>query len=150
MEFKKILFFSLKFFLAFGLCLFLLSFTPDFVLEFEAGAVHSVLSLVSYSVLDGKALFFGGVSFEFVAECTGLTLIGLLFSLYFATGLKFNLRFIYYSIFLVLFNIFRIVVTLLLSNLLAFDLVHVTFYFIDSLLVFFVWKHEFSKQNLKT
>lgn len=147
MNFKKVGLFSLKFFLVFGILLLLLSFTPDSFLSFQAKTVHGVLNLFSSSTLEGKTLFFDGVPFEFVPECTGFTLIALLFSLYFATSLKFNSRFIYYSIFLMVFNIFRIVLTLVLSKLFSFDNVHFIFYFVDSLVVFFIWKNEFNKQN---
>ncbi|VVB70650.1 Uncharacterised protein [uncultured archaeon] len=141
---KTLLFFS-KLFFSFGLLLFALSFTPNFLLEFQARLVGSVLNLFSYSVVQAKTLFFNGISFEFVPECTGFTLIALLASLYYATNLKFDKRFWFYSLFLFLFNIFRIVVTLLLSQLLSFDVVHFSFYFVDSLVVFFIWKHEFDK-----
>jgi exosortase/archaeosortase family protein len=85
-------------------------------------------------------------SIQIVAECSGLVMIILLAALLWSTEMKNRKRFealLIFSPLLFLFNIFRLLITILalavLPNL--FEIIHIILWFIDSAVVMYIWMH---------
>jgi exosortase/archaeosortase family protein len=115
------------------------------VLGIVAGIEYSLALLIGMpATLDAPVILLENSSVEIVAECSGLVMIILLAALLWSTKIP-NARRVRYllvfSPFLFVFNILRLLATLITLNSYPaiFEYVHIFLWFIDSAVVLLIW-----------
>ena len=123
-----------------------LSGLTDAITSLEAGLLHALGIPVTVS---GSFMVFGNGVVRVIAECTGLVMVILLFSLLIATPMPSRRRFKAFVLFaplLLLFNLIRLAVTLVAFFRFAssFEAVHVVLWVVDSAVVLGVWYYTYT------
>ncbi len=114
-----------------------------FIASFE----FELLKLFNVSaILEGVMIHFPNTTVEFVDECSGLLMPILLASLLWSTNIENNKRIKYlilFTPFLFIFNLLRLLVTVLPLALIPgiFNILHVLLWFVDSAVVLMIWMH---------
>ena len=103
--------------------------------------------------LNAPLIFTQALNYEIVAECTGLSMVILLFALLYSTEItdkkKLKTLFVFTPI-LLLFNLLRLFTLLWLGAKLGqqgLDYAHPAFWFVDAGIVFFVWHATIQERN---
>jgi exosortase/archaeosortase family protein len=144
---KKELTFLVKF-LAIFFCLFYILKLLDLgiLLKLIANVVFALIKLLGIgATLNNEFIALGPLaSIQIVAECSGLVMVILLAALLWSTEMKNRKRIealLIFSPFLFLFNIFRLLLTILALALLPglFELIHIVLWFVDSAVVMYIW-----------
>jgi len=146
--------FLLKFFgIFFALFALLKALDLRMLAEIIAIMEEALLKFFGFAVSrEGTLLILQNRTFEIVSECTGLVLVILLIALLYSTKIRESARrraLLLYVPFLLVFNIFRLLITLVSAVLIPdfFDAMHVFLWFVDSGVVMFLWYHVLTTQG---
>ena len=108
------------------------------------------------NTLRASFIFTTAINYEIVAECTGLSMVILLFALLYSAELDNKKRvktMLFFTPILLFFNLLRLFAVLWLGAKLGqqgLDYAHPAFWFVDAAIVFAIWYYRLETQKRKT